>query len=125
MASAASATFVAELLPLPVVGMEVAEVGSADDCDEVAGPTAAAVVVDPDGAVVGAVLEVLELVVVVVVEAAVVVGAVVVAIGAVIWRRVATRIGVDATVDIAVVWLALLALCALAVANTVAVWPAL
>src|SRR5262245_39542909 len=117
MASAASATFVAELLPLPVVGMEVAEVGSADDCDEVAGPTAAVVVVDPDGAVVGDVLEVLELVVVV--EAAVVVGAVVVAIGAVIWRRVATRIGVDATVDIAVVWLALLALCALAVANTV------
>jgi ABC-type lipoprotein release transport system permease subunit len=47
-----------------------------------------------------------------------------VAIGALIWRRVATRIGVDATVDLAVVWLGLLALCAFAVANMVAVWPA-
>src|SRR5262245_45862506 len=57
--------------------MELAEVGSAEDCDEVAGPTATVVVVvDPVGAVVGAELEVLELVVVV--DAAVVVGAVVV-----------------------------------------------
>jgi hypothetical protein len=59
-ASAKRAAFVAEVPSLPVVGMLVAEVRAADVCDEVAGPTAAVVLVlDPVGVVVGAVLELL------------------------------------------------------------------
>ena len=55
--------------------MLLAEVGAADVCDEVAGPTAAVVLVlDPVGVVVGAVLELL------VVDGVVVVGAVVVVV---------------------------------------------
>jgi hypothetical protein len=78
--------------------MSLGEVGAADACDEVAGPTAAVVLVlDPVGVVVGAVLELLVVdvvvgaVVVVVVLGAVVVVVVVVVVGgtcdAQVWLR--------------------------------------
>jgi hypothetical protein len=73
---------VAEVPSRPVVGMLPPEVGAADACDEVAGPTAAVVLVlDPVGVVVGALLELLVVdVVVVVVVVVVVLGGVVVVV---------------------------------------------
>jgi hypothetical protein len=81
-ARAKRAAFVAELLSLPVTGMLLAEVGAAVACDDVAGPTAAVVLVlDAVGVVVGAVLELLVVDVVVgAVVVVVVLGAVVVVV---------------------------------------------